>query len=632
MSLTKGSLNAIYVVLITSAFYVGSFSGIPYTSDEDLFLSAAQNIFNSGRIDAPAVYGSLRLQGDYHGVEPAHPVLASFWYRFILTILPAGRLQGLYLLPILYTSLTCGLIVILAIQLNYTTRTGVAAGVLFGLSTMAWPYAKTFYRETLISFLMLFAWVIFEKILRNRSFWVKSSLAGVCLFLLALILLTKVVLVFFVISFIIMLLVRTNDIGIRNIRSIFTLTAIVLVIAVFIIINLFNVSVEGEVFYRFTSTFIKDAIGRYRFIDHGHFWEAVISSLISPWKGFFFYSPICFVAFLSIFKLYNKKQMYLILVPLITLTGLVVMQALAYDDEWWTTSWSVRYLLPCVPLFVVAGLPWIEEALQSPRSFSGIGLVIFFAFGTFIQLGAVIFNPSEYNWRLFEKVQTFSTEVVWSFSNAPLWGQWGLFAQGVMPDLAIMRSFENVVSSVLVLLVVALLLIWLLFYFWINLDTDRKGVNYDRIILSFTCVALSTLVFVAIYNNDAYYHLQSSQVEGMCNELKNRVSVNDIVLIKPYRSKIWFYFMNSDCLKYEWYSLPYNIELINDPEARDLVARFFNEKAGSPDHVWLVNQVWSEPDKLNEMLQEIGFNLIESHRYPLDDTTIFFDLYKKYNQ
>ena len=624
--------NAIYVFSLTFVFYVAFFSGVPQTSDEDLYLSAARNIVDAARLDAPEVYGSLWLQGDYHGVEPAHPVLASFWFRFINVVFPDGRLQSLYLLPILYTSLAAGLLVILAVQLNYSLETGVAAGVLFGLSTIAWPYAKTFYRETLAVALIPLVWVIFEETLRNRRIWVKGLLAGVSLLLLTLILLTKVMLISFVLSFIIMLIIRTNIIDKRNVRSIFVFASVILAIAGLVFLAMFKIQVDKEVFYRFTTVFIKDAIGRYLFIDHKYFWEAIIAPLISPWKGFFIYSPICFMAFPSFYKLYKKKQTYIIIVALVTLVGLLATQALAYDREWWTTSWSVRYLLPCIPLFVIAGLPWLEEAIKKPCSPHGVGLIILFGIGMFIQLGAVIINPSEYNWKLFEKADVFSTEVVWSFSNAPILGQWSQFLHGVKPDLAIWRSFENENAAYFFLSTVMLFLAWLIFYVWTDLNKEQNLDSYNRIILSLGCIVFALAAFVLFYHKDAYYHSQSAQIKSMCNELKDQVNADDIVLIKPYRSKTWFYFMNSDCIKYPWYSLPYNIEIKNNLDARSLTTRLLIEKISKADRVWLVNQIWSEPDELRDMLQHSGYSLKESQKIPFDNAMIIFDLYIQYNK
>ncbi len=632
MPLIKIIINSLYVFSITCAFYVVFFSGIPQTSDEDLFLSAARNIVVNGDLTAPEVYGSTRLQGDYHGVEPAHPVLASLWYRFVSSKLPVGRVQGLYLLPVLYTGLTAGLIVVLSTQMNYSVQTGIAAGVLYGISTIALPYSKTFYRETLASVLMILTWVLFESALRNKHFWTRIFFVGAVVFLTLLILLTKVALVFFVLAFTFMLIARTNDEDKRNIRLMFFFIVLGLFILILIVKSLFKLEFDSTVFYRFTGDFANDAMARYRGIGHGYFWEAVLAPLFSPWKGFFIYSPICFMAFPSFKKLYDRKQMYVIVVAFITLAGLLVIQALAYDNEWWTITWGARHLLPCIPLFVVASLPWIEKALENPHSPSGIGLIFIFLMGTFIQLGAVVFNPIEYNWFLFEKTQDLSSEVIWSLSKAPLWGQWSLLIKGVKPDIVLWRLFENENIALFVFVALVLLLVGFLFVVWRNLNNPRESTNIKKLTQSAVLIGTSLAVFIFFYSRDTYYHLYSPQIMDVCNELNNRVTQRDLVLIKPYRSKIWFYFMNSSCLKYEWYSLPYNIEIMNNSDAMELTARLLDENASSAERIWLVSQVWSGPDKLDEMLQADDYSLIESSKYPFDDTLIVFSLYKKHDQ
>ncbi len=93
-------INSIGICCITFTLYLLSFNGIPIGSDEELYASVARNLVFNGGLNAGQLYGNLRLEGNYHGVEPAYPVLASFWYRFISQF-QVGRLQGFYLLPIL---------------------------------------------------------------------------------------------------------------------------------------------------------------------------------------------------------------------------------------------------------------------------------------------------------------------------------------------------------------------------------------------------------------------------------------------------------------------------------------------------------------------------------------------------
>jgi len=628
----KTFINAIYVFSLTFTLYILFFSGIPQTSDEDLYLSATRSIVVTDEFDAPEVYGSTRLHGDYHGLEPAYPLLSSFWYRYVVIRLPTGRVQGLYLLSVLYTSISSGLLVILTAQLKYSARAGIVAGILFGVSTIAFPYAKSFYREILASFLILLTLVTFEETLRNSFPKMKALLMGINIFLLILILLTKVVLVFFVFPFMVMAILKTSDPRKLNTWIIFAGVAIILVILILIFTTLVDSHFERNYFYRYTTTFITDAFSTYKSIDHSHFSEAIFASLFSPWKGFFIYSPICIMIFPSLVKLDDKRQVYLAFVALITLAGLSVTQALAYDHEWWTISWGTRHLLPCVPLFIVASLPWIEKALRTFRSAGGISLFVFFVLGTWIQLGAVIFNPIDYNFLLFEKAQDVSADIMWNFAITPVLGQWRLLMHGVEPDLAIWRLFQDKKIASLVLVILVLCLMGLLSKLWIELYTRESVGNLNALLPSITLVIFTVVGFLNLYNKDSYYYLQSSPLMNVCSELKQRVTADDIVLIKPYRAKIWFYFMNADCVKYHWYSLPYNIEIRNDYEARNLVTRLLKEKASSAERIWLVNQVWSEPDELRNILKNDGYSLMESQNFSFESTKIIFDLYMKDDQ
>ncbi len=147
-------LSAACVFGLAVGSYLLSFSAVPISDDEQLYASAARNLAVNGRLSAEQLYGNIRLRGSYHGVEPAFPALASIWYRAFLGA-GFGHLQSLYLLPVLVTGLAAGLIAIIAYQLGFSNITGITAGLFYGLSSMAWPYAKTLFREPLMALLLL---------------------------------------------------------------------------------------------------------------------------------------------------------------------------------------------------------------------------------------------------------------------------------------------------------------------------------------------------------------------------------------------------------------------------------------------------------------------------------------------
>ncbi|MBI4770022.1 MAG: glycosyltransferase family 39 protein, partial [Chloroflexi bacterium] len=135
------------------ALYLFSFSGVPVTDDEQLFLSGAQSLANWGRLAAPQLYGNERTRGEFPGVEPLHPALAALALR-AASLLPAGNVAAGFMLSGLYTALTGVCLFLLARRQGYAYRPALLAGLLFGAGTLAWPYARAFFRDTLAMLLL----------------------------------------------------------------------------------------------------------------------------------------------------------------------------------------------------------------------------------------------------------------------------------------------------------------------------------------------------------------------------------------------------------------------------------------------------------------------------------------------
>ena len=102
------------ISLLTTIYFL-TYSATPITDDEQLFVSAARNMVVRGTLRAEQMYGNLRLRGDFHGVEPAHPIVASLWL-FMIKVggIKGGNYQVLYFLPIFYTVSTGILLLALA--------------------------------------------------------------------------------------------------------------------------------------------------------------------------------------------------------------------------------------------------------------------------------------------------------------------------------------------------------------------------------------------------------------------------------------------------------------------------------------------------------------------------------------
>ena len=70
-------LAALALFVLLMGIYMLSFQGVPVTDDEQLFISAAQNLAIHGELSAAQMYGNTHLAGVYSGIGPLHPILAA---------------------------------------------------------------------------------------------------------------------------------------------------------------------------------------------------------------------------------------------------------------------------------------------------------------------------------------------------------------------------------------------------------------------------------------------------------------------------------------------------------------------------------------------------------------------------
>ncbi len=575
------ALAAACVFFVAAAGYMLSFSGVPISDDEELYASAARNLAINGTLSAEQLTGNARLAGSYHGVEPAFPALASLWYRLFLPV-PAGRMQTLYLLTVLCTALSAALIVVIASQLGYGRNIAAAAALLFAFGSMAWPYAKTLFREPMIGLLLLgslstFLWMVRD----GRRAWQSILMGALLLALLVTLVLMRAVMAAAA-AVLLIALPLTHPAIRQNKRRIVVLAAggITLLLAPGVFLGAQHAT-DADVFYRFTGEFVADAITRLDTIPHTHLAEALTAPLVSPWKGLLLYSPIGAVGLVAAI-VYLKRQPVVTLLVLATLASLLTVQALAYDAEWWTPTWGSRFLLPVIPLLVVAALPVLEKLRgKGRRGWVPMGAI--FAAGFIVQLPAVLFNPAEFTAATYRDAgPAFPQGLVWNIGKSPILAQWHAVSSQE-PDLLLWRT--ALLQPVLVLIVCVLgasaivlgLLLW----------RSSLGGDRGRVLLAGSSVAV-LLMSAALLNAGRYDPAyEMSAFQPLCSYIENHLEPADVLIVEPYPGPAWQYLMNAECGQRTWYSLPYE----NAPEA---AARFIAQKILAGRHYWLIQQYWGE--------------------------------------
>ncbi len=165
---TKAIALALFLFLY--AIYLLSYSGwlhiideiSPFCVTENLAKREAfdtnQIVWSQWALSPAARLGSFGLGGDVFSKKGLGPSLLAVPLYWLGMLLPwVGNLQVTMLLNPLLTAATALLLFLWTVRLGYGKGTGLTLALLFGLGTMAWPYAKTFFGEPLSALALLLA-------------------------------------------------------------------------------------------------------------------------------------------------------------------------------------------------------------------------------------------------------------------------------------------------------------------------------------------------------------------------------------------------------------------------------------------------------------------------------------------
>ncbi|MCL5957906.1 MAG: DUF2079 domain-containing protein, partial [Chloroflexi bacterium] len=158
---------ALFLLLL--GWYVLTMSGHTYANDEETMLAVGDSLLTTGSFaispDLPLTNRTTGVDGrSYSRYGPAQsvavvPFLAAG--RALGASAPeyAGLIQRLFvlLLPALVTAAT-GLVLYAWVRmLGYPLPIALLVGLLYGLTSLAWPYSRTLFAEPLATFFLLLA-------------------------------------------------------------------------------------------------------------------------------------------------------------------------------------------------------------------------------------------------------------------------------------------------------------------------------------------------------------------------------------------------------------------------------------------------------------------------------------------
>lgn len=290
------------------------------------------------------------------------------------------------------TAATAALLYLFGVDLGYQRRTSLVTALAFGLGTVAWPYARTFFAESLHTFWLVFAaWAFYRYRRDERMIW--SVAVGVAL---ALGFATKYVMMVAGPAFLFYGTLLWLRQGRRQRRGWFWRTVLGVGIPFLVLLSLlilFNYMRFGHFFETgYTRPETRGPISNW-----GTSAQPLVNwygYFLSSGKGFFFFSPPAFLALWGWRALCRRHKLESLL-----FTGIILSYPLFYSlvtHLWFGgVNWGPRYIV-CTTPFALLPLGAFLERRDLKRWLIGGGTIVFLCLGVTAQIPNLLISYTTY--------------------------------------------------------------------------------------------------------------------------------------------------------------------------------------------------------------------------------------------
>lgn len=580
------------IFCLLMGIYLLVFNGVGVTDDEQLFAVASGSLASGRNISMLPLYGNDRLLGKSGNLEPLY-ILFNIPFYLMAKSFGLGRAQAQQLPAGIYTALSAALLAAIALRRGYRKSGALGLALIFGLGTIAFPYARTNFRESLAMMCLTGAAFCLDHLREaHQSFFRYLLFLLAMMVLVGLSALTKVTcglcLPFFMLAGWFHL---KRNAGCAN-------RQVVIFFGTCLLIGLAGVAaalqwLPAAATRRFSLDFISSMVVTMTRIPHTSFWQALAGLLFSPGKGLLLYSPVIALGLIPKRWLglsaeghpYGKPISFSTpdnLIAFGSLAALMLMQALIYDADWWGITWSTRALLPALPLLMLAALPALDAGLYSERKYIRTLTWVLLAACLLIQVGRVLTSDPVYaNWVVQTSGQNLNTAQQWSMNLMPLWRHWQLAFQGVESDIAWLHlpGARQVWATWLMTAILAVTAACGILLF------RRKPAPpvFVGVILFFMLALLPAGLAVA--HDDERYLGKNENYRKACEWIAANTEADSLLLVDAYLKPLWWYAFNFGCGEREWLGLPYEHAkplsgALYYPRLRELAVWLKDQRAG----------------------------------------------------
>ncbi|MFO7539764.1 MAG: hypothetical protein R6X32_17125, partial [Chloroflexota bacterium] len=335
-------IDALAIFCLFLAVYLFSFKGLFTAIDELGLYARTESLVQWGHLNVP----QLRFATWHNPVgsqEIGFSLLAAPFYWLAYQIPALNRIHTVMLINPLATAVTAVTLYLTSHRLGYGRTASLLAVFTFGLASLAWPYAQTFYRESVVALgwsLGLYGLVRWHT--GGHLYW-----AGLSLLVLALTVLVKAT------AFIAIPCLLLPFMAVRLRRRHFLGALLLVSVAALLLFMLVAAERYGSV----AATLRR--IANQDLLLMGH---RVYGQLLSPGKGLVFYTPAILVALGGLIPLWRRQRAVAVAIGV---TMLTLAAAYATYNSWYGgLSWGPRFLVPALPLLLLAVAPaWEATAV-----------------------------------------------------------------------------------------------------------------------------------------------------------------------------------------------------------------------------------------------------------------------------
>jgi len=308
-------------------------------------------------------------------------------------------------------ALTGWLLALFAARLTFSSRLSIALGLAYALGSMALPYTRTYFGEPLIAFTITLAAYALYRVKADLLDRVDRADAGRWLLVsgsaLAIAIFTRERSIIMAPAF----LIYAIPIIRRDWRRWLMWLSPMAIVAV--LIGLMNWSRYGS-----PLTFGFSALQHTTFSTPLSL--GLYGLLLSPGKGLLFYNPIVWAGLIGLVSMWRRWRAEAVLFILIIIAeiGFFAMY------EFWTGGWNwgPRYILPLVPLLILAAGAWVHANPTRLRRTIVGGLI---AIGVAVNVSAIPVDHSRYlvEFGEHDPAQYLNRSIL-NLADSPLTQQW----------------------------------------------------------------------------------------------------------------------------------------------------------------------------------------------------------------